>query len=317
MNIPRRLLPFLATPALAQTPWPERPIRLLVPFAAGGVTDSVGRFSAEWLANRLGQPVVVENRTGANGAIAVEAVARARPDGYTLLTASASQMVMLPALARLPFDTMRDLEPVAIMGAHPQVLAVSTRINTPDLPSFLAYLRAQNGGAAYSSGGNGSSNHFAMALLLQRTGLAALHVPYRGGAPAVQALLAGDVAAYFGNPSDVIGHHGGPAIRVIAIAGPERLAALPGVMTVAEQGFPGFRVETWNGIAAPAGTPGPVIERMASILAAACADAGFRAAMERLGTAPVCSTPAQMRAAMATEGPVWAELVRNARLTMD
>jgi tripartite-type tricarboxylate transporter receptor subunit TctC len=288
-----------------------------VPFAPGGQTDSIGRLGAEWLGARLGQPVVVENRTGANGAIAVEAVARARPDGYTLLTASASQMVMLPALARLPFDTMRDLSPVSILGSNPQVLAVSTRLNTPDLASFLAYLRAQDGRAAYSSGGNGSSNHLAMALLLQRAGLEAVQVPYRGGAPAVQALLAGDVVAYFGNPSDVIPHHGGPALRVIAIAGPDRMATLPGVHTVAEQGFPGFRAETWNGIAAPAGTPAPIIERLGQLLGAACADAGFRAALERLGAVPVCSSPAQMRAVMEADGPQWADLVRTAGLRLD
>jgi tripartite-type tricarboxylate transporter receptor subunit TctC len=317
MKLTRRALPFLATPALAQAPWPDRPLRLLVPFAPGGVTDSIARLSAEWLTPRLGQPVVVENRTGANGAIAVEAVVRARPDGYTLLTASASQMVMLPALTRLPFDTTRDLVPIAIMGANPQVLAVSTRINTPDLASFLAYLRAQQGRAAYSSGGNGSSNHLAMALLLQRAGLEATHVPYRGGAPAVAGLLAGDVVAYFGNPSDVISHHGGPAIRVIAVAGPERMPALPAVPTVAEQGFPGFRAETWNGIAAPAGTPAPVIERLAGLLGPACADGGFRASLERLGTLPVCSSPPQMAAAIASDGPLWAELVRNARISME
>ena len=317
MRLPRRLLPFLACPALAQAAWPERPLRLLVPFAPGGQTDSIGRLAAEWLGARLGQPVVVENRTGANGASAVEAVVRARADGYTLLTASASQMVMLPALARLPFDPMRDLEPVSIVGANPQVLAVATRINAPDLPGFLAYLRAQGGAAAYSSGGNGSSNHLAMALLLQRAGLEAVHVPYRGGAPAVQALLAGDVVAYFGNPSDVIPHHGGPALRVIAIAGLERMAALPGVPTVAEQGFPGFRAETWNGIAAPAGTPPAIIERLGNLLVAGCGDAAFRAALERLGALPVCSSPSAMRATMAADGPQWADLVRSAGVKLD
>jgi tripartite-type tricarboxylate transporter receptor subunit TctC len=191
-------------------------------------------------------------------------------------------MVMLPALTRLPFDTTRDLVPITIMGANPQVLAVSTRINTPDLASFLAYLRAQQGRAAYSSGGNGASNHLAMALLLQRAGLEATHVPYRDGAPAVAGLLAGDVVAYFGNPSDVIGHHGGPAIRVIAVAGLERMPALPAVPSVAEQSFP-----------------------------------GFRANLERLGTLPVCSSPPQMAAAIASDGPLWAELVRNARISID
>jgi tripartite-type tricarboxylate transporter receptor subunit TctC len=309
---------LLALPGLAQAqPWPERPLRLLVPFAPGGVTDSIGRLSAEFLGARLGQPVVVENRTGAGGAIAVEAVARSRSDGYTLLTASASQMVMLPALTRVPYDAARDFAPISIIGANPQVLAVSARIGVNSLPEFIAYLRANPGRVNYSSGGNGSSNHLAMALLLHRAGVSAEHVPYRGGAPAMQALLAGDVAAYFGNPSDIIPHQGGAAIRVIAVAGAERMAALPGVPTVAEQGFPDFRAETWNGIAAPAGTPEAAISRMAEILGTACADAAFRAALERMGTVPVCSTPAQFRAAMERDGPQWAELVRVAGLKLE
>lgn len=309
---------LLALPGLAQAQsWPERPLRLLVPFAPGGVTDSIGRLSAEFLGARLGQPVVVENRTGAGGAIAVEAVARSRPDGYTLLTASASQMVMLPALTRVPYDAARDFAPISIIGANPQVLAVSARIGVSSLPEFIAHLRANPGRVNYSSGGNGSSNHLAMALLLHRAGVLAEHVPYRGGAPAMQALLAGDVAAYFGNPSDIIPHQGGAAIRVIAVAGAERMAALPGVPTVAEQGFPDFRAETWNGIAAPAGTPEAAITRMAEILGTACADAAFRAALERMGTVPVCSTPAQFRAAMERDGPQWAELVRVAGLKLE
>ncbi|MBX9750505.1 MAG: tripartite tricarboxylate transporter substrate binding protein [Roseococcus sp.] len=309
---------LLALPGLALAqPWPDRPLRLLVPFAPGGVTDSVGRLSAEFLGARLGQSVVVENRTGAGGAIAVEAVARARADGYTLLTASASQMVMLPALARVPYDAARDFAPISIIGANPQVLAVSARLGVSSLPEFIAHLRANPGRVNYSSGGNGSSNHLAMALLLHRAGVSAEHVPYRGGAPAMQALLAGDVAAYFGNPSDIIPHQGGPAIRVIAVAGGERMTALPGVPTVAEQGFPDFRAETWNGIAAPAGTPEAAITRMAEILGTACADAPFRAALERMGTVPVCSTPAQFRAAMERDGPQWAELVRVAGLKLE
>ena len=182
------------------------------------------------------------------------------------------------------------------------------------LPEFIAYLRGNPGRVNDSSGGNGSSNHLAMALLLNRAGVAAEHVPYRGRAPAMQALLAGDVVACFGNPSDIIPHQGGAAIRVIAVAGGERMAALPGVPTTAEQGLPDFRAKTWNGIAAPAGTPETAITRMAEILGPASADAGFRTALQRMGIVPVCSTPGQFRAAMVRDGPQWAELVRVAWL---
>lgn len=306
----------VAAPAFAQT-FPDRPLRVVVPFAPGGVTDSIGRLASEWLGSKLGQPVVVENRTGANGMIAVEYVVRSRPDGYTLLTASASQMVMLPALAQLSVTPSRDIAPISIVGSNPQVLAVSARLGVNNLQEFLAYLRANPGTLNYSSGGNGSSNHLAMELLLNRTGTRATHVPYRGGAPAMQAVLAGDVGAYFGNPSDIIPHLGGPAIKVIGIAGPARMAQLPGVPTIAEQGLPDFQAQTWNGIAAPAGTPPELIERMGAILAGACQDATFKAAVERLGAVPVCSTPEQMRAQMLADGPQWQQLVQAAGLKLE
>ncbi|WP_431282186.1 Bug family tripartite tricarboxylate transporter substrate binding protein [Humitalea sp. 24SJ18S-53] len=311
------LLLLLAPPAIAQPAWPDRPMRLLVPFAPGGVTDSIARLSAEWLGPRLGQPVVVENRAGANGAIAAEAVARARPDGYTLMTASASQMVMLPALTRLPFDPSKDFSLVSIIASNPQVLAISASLGANNLTEFLAVLRARPGALNYGSAGAGSSNHLAMALLLSRSGTSAVHVPYRGGAPAMAAVLAGDIGAYFGNPSDIIPHVGGASIRVIGVAGPAGMPALPGVPTVAEQGFPGFRAETWNGIIAPTGTPDAIVARMASILGAACADVTFRSALERLGTVPLCSTPAEFRQTMDSDAPQWAELVRVADIRLE
>ena len=307
----------LSGPARAQAPFPTRSIRLVVGFAAGGPTDVIGRLIAQDMSATLGQPVIVENRTGANGMIAVEYVVRSRPDGYTLLTASASQMVMLPALAQLSVNPATDIAPISIVGSNPQVLAVSARLGVNNLQEFLAYMRANPGVLNYSSGGNGSSNHLAMELLLNRTGTRATHVPYRGGAPAMQAVLAGDVGAYFGNPSDIIPHLGGPAIRVIGIAGPERMAQLPGVPTIAEQGLPGFQAQTWNGIAAPAGTPPELVARMGAILVSACQDAAFKAAVERLGAIPVCSTPDQMRAQMQADGPQWQELVRVAGLRLE
>jgi tripartite-type tricarboxylate transporter receptor subunit TctC len=304
-------------PAAAQAAWPDRPIRVLVPFAPGGVTDAIGRLSAEWLSKSLGQPTPVENRSGANGAIAAEAVARSAPDGYTLFTASASQMVMLPALTRVNFDPVKDFAPVSIVASNPMVLAVSTKLGVNNLAEFIALAKREGGKLDYSSAGTGSSTHLAMGLLLGRAGIQMQHIPYRGGAPAVQALLSGEVGAYFGNPSDMIPHLDGGRIRVLAVAGSERLASLPGAPTVAEQGFPGFRAETWNGIVAPAGTPEPVVGRMAQALGEACKDAGFRASLERLGTTPVCSTPAAFRDAMAADAPIWREAVRVSGASLD
>ncbi|WP_207540731.1 Bug family tripartite tricarboxylate transporter substrate binding protein [Sabulicella rubraurantiaca] len=308
-----------AGPVQAQAPgnWPDRPIRVVVPFAPGGMTDSVGRLSAEWLSRSLGQPAPVENRSGANGAIAAEAVARSAPDGYTLFTASASQMVMLPALTRLSFNPATDFAPVSIVASNPMVIAVSSALNVTTLEEFVALAKSRPGQLDYSSAGNGSSTHLAMALLMQRAGIDMQHVTYRGGAPAMQALLAGEVAAYFGNPSDMIPHLQGGRIRVLAVAGAERLASLPDVPTVAESGYPGFRAETWNGIAAPAGTPAPIVNRMAAALGNACADSQFRASLERLGTTPVCSTPEAFAEAMRRDAPLWQEAVRVSGAKLD
>lgn len=316
---PSRLAPVLAflcglaatgaAPA-QEAGWPSRPIRILVPFAPGGVTDTIGRLSAEWLRGRLGQPAIVENRPGANGVLAVEGVARSAPDGYTLLTASASQMVMLPAMKKLSFDANADFEPISIVGSNPMVLAISAKLGAKTLPEFLDLARAQAGKLDYGTAGIGSSTHLAMALLLARSGAQMQAVPYRGGAPAMQALLAGDVAAYFGNPSDMIPHLENGLIRIVAIAGPERLQSLPGVPTVAESGFPGFRAETWNGLMAPAGTPRPVLERLSGLMGEACRNAEFRSTLEKVGTTPICSTPDQFRSVLAADAVLWREAVK-------
>jgi len=299
-------------PATAQSTgsWPDRPIKLVVPFAPGGVTDSIARLSAEWLAARLHQPFVVENRTGANGSIAVDYVARSDADGYTLLTASASQMVMLPALRHVNFDPKKDFAPISIVASNPLVLGVSTATPASSLTELVATARRNGGAFNYASAGIGSSSHLGMALLLARTGMVMNHVPYRGGAPAMQDLLAGQVNAYFGNPSDFIPQMDSGRVRVIGISAAARSSELPGVPTIAEQGFPDFRAETWNGIMAPSGVPAAIVARLAAELQPACADAQFRAALVRLGTDPVCSSQDGFAAAIDRDTPLWQEAVR-------
>lgn len=289
---------------------PSRPVRIVVPFAPGGVTDTVARLSAEWLRAELKQSAVVENKPGANGLIAMETVARGPADGTSLLTASASQMVMLPALKKLDLDPATAFAPVSIVASNPMVLAVSSKLGVDTLPDFLQLVRAKPGRLDYAIAGAGSSTHLAMALLLARAGAEMQAVPYRGGAPSMQALLSGDVAAYFGNPNEIIPHAGGQIVKVLAVAGPERLPGLPNVPTVAEQGFPGFRAETWNGLAAPAGTPEPILRRLADAMGRACADPTFRATLEKAGTTPVCGTPDAFRRTMEADAPLWREAVR-------
>ncbi|MFT8243694.1 Bug family tripartite tricarboxylate transporter substrate binding protein [Roseomonas sp. BN140053] len=304
-------------PALAQPAWPDRPIRLIVPFPPGGVTDSVGRLSAEWLAARLGQPVVAENRSGGNGAVAADFVARSRPDGYTLLVASASQMVILPALTRVPYDPLRDFTPISVVASNPFVLGVSQRLGVRTLAEFVALVKQQPGQLNYASASNGSGSHLTMALFLQRAGLDMQHVPYRGGGPAVQDLLSGTVSAYFGNPSELMPQMQGDRIRVLASSGQRRSAELGDLPTAAEQGFDGFATETWNGIAGPAGLPPEIAARLARLLGEACGDEGFRRSLGRLGTEPVCNAPDAFAAQIRAEAPVWTEAVRVSGATLD
>ena len=306
----------LPGPASAQENWPDRPIRLVVPFAPGGVTDSIGRLAAEWMGARLGRPVVVENRSGGNGTIAAEFVAASRPDGYTLLVASASQMVVLPALTSVRYDPVRSFAPVSIVASNPFALTVPTQLGVSNLQEFIALAR-RDPTLNYASAGNGSGSHLTMALFLRRAGIEMQHIPYRGGGPAVQDLLGGRVAAYFGNPAEAVPQLAGGRLRVIATSGHARIAELPDVPTVTEQGVGGVLTETWNGIAAPAGTPPAIVARLAEALRPACADATFRAALGRLGVDPVCNTPADLAARIEADLPVWREAVQISGATLD
>lgn len=297
---------------------PDRPLRLVVPFAPGGNTDAIARVSAEWLGARLGQTVVVENRSGANGALAAELVTRSRPDGHTLLMAAAPQMAVLPALTRLNYDPERDFAPVSIVASNVFALAVAESTGIANLPDFLARLRREPDGLAYASAGNGSVSHLAMALLLQAGGgLKMLHVPYRGGGPAMQELLGGRIATYFANVAEVLPHVAGGRIRILGTSGAARTPAMPDVPTVAEQGLPGFAAETWNGIAAPAATPEVVLDRLALEMGAACADIIVRERLARLGVDPVCNSRAGFAATLRADLVRWREAVRASGAVLD
>ena len=313
----RRALPVLAglmavglaVPAAAQDAWPSRPIRLIIPFGPGGISDSVARLAAEWLSRHLGQPVVPDNRPGGNGAIGLEAAARSAPDGYTLLAASASHVVVLPLMQAISIDPARDLAPVSITATNPLVLVAASSLGASSLAEFIQVVGRQPGKLDYASGGTGGLSHLGMGFLLHRLGLRMEHVPYRSGPLAVQDLLAGRVPAYLGNYIDIAGLLQSDGLKVLAVTSLQRSIALPAVPTVAEQGYPGFELGTWNGLAAPAGLPAPIRDRIAGAMAAACGDEGFRAAILRLGAEPSCGTPAEMEASIARLTPVMKEAV--------
>lgn len=305
------LLAVIACPAQAQT-WPQKPVKVIVPFPPGGVTDAVARITADWLAQRLGQPVVAENRPGASGAIAAELVARAEPDGYTLLAAAAPQLAIVPHVQKIAYDPVKDFAPVSIVGTNPFALGCNEKLGVRSLGELVALARSRPGELNYASPGAGSVGHLTMALLLARAGVKMEAVLYKGGGPAVADMVAGHVPCYFGNLSELIPHAGGGRVRILATSGATRAPQLPDVPTVAEQGYPGFRTLTWNGYVAPANTPREIVDRIAREIAAGCKDAGFAARLDKIGVDPVCGSPAEFSQAIREDLQIWKEAVQAA-----
>jgi tripartite-type tricarboxylate transporter receptor subunit TctC len=311
----RIALLFLLTlaPAIAQAQqWPQKPIRVIVPFPPGGVTDSIARITAEWLTQRLGQPVVAENRPGASGAIAADLVARSEPDGYTLFSAATPQLAIVPHVQKINYDPIKDFAPVSIVGTNPFALGCNQKVPGSSLKEFVDHVKARPGELSYASPGSGSVGHLTMALFLARAGLKMEAVLYKGGGPAIADVIAGHVPCYFGNLNEIIPHAGTGKLKVFAVSGESRAPQLPQVRTVAEQGYPGFRTITWNGYVAPAGTPKEVIERVAREIAAGCKDPGFAGRLNKIGVDPVCSTPAEFEKAVREDLALWKEAVQAA-----
>jgi tripartite-type tricarboxylate transporter receptor subunit TctC len=301
-----------ALPVSAQAPWPQKPVKVVVPFPPGGVTDTIARITAEWLSQRLGQPVVAENRPGASGAIAADFVARADPDGYTLFSAATPQLSIVPHVQKIGYDPIKDFAPISIVGTNPFALGCSQKIPGATLKDFVAHVKARPGELSYASPGSGSVGHLTMALFLARAGLKMEAVLYKGGGPAIADVVAGHVPCYFGNLNEIIPHAGSGKLKVFAVSGETRAPQLPQVPTVAEQGYPGFRTVTWNGYVAPAGTPRHIVERVAREIAAGCRDATFAGRLAKIGVDPVCSTPAEFEKAVREDLGVWKEAVQAA-----
>jgi len=294
--------------AQAQT-WPERPVRLIVPFAAGGNTDGIGRIMAQRLSETLGVPFVVENRPGAGGAIAAELAARATPDGYTLLVAALPVMAVVPAISKVRYDSLKDFAPISNIATNPFVLVVNKDVPVTTLAAFSDHVRGKPGQLSYGSAGIGSLNHLSMALFLHRAGLKMTHVPYKGNAPALADVVAGHIPAMFSNLSDALPQAAAGNVRMLAVSSPQRSPLASEVPTVAESGFPGFSVLTWNGLMAPAGTPKPIIDRIAAAVAAAVKDPAFATRLREFGTDPLGDSPEEYRAMLVRDVATWAEAV--------
>ena len=306
------LLLAATLPLFAHAQWPQKPVRVVVPFPPGGVTDSIARITAEWLTQRLGQPVVAENRPGASGAIAADLVARSEPDGYTLFSAATPQLAIVPHVQKINYDPIKDFTPISIVGTNPFALGCNHKVPGATLKEFVDHVKARPGELSYASPGSGSVGHLSMALFLARAGLKMEAVLYKGGGPAIADVIAGHVPCYFGNLNEIIPHASSGKLKVYAVSGEARAPQLPQVPTVAEQGYPGFRTVTWNGYVAPAGTPKDVVERIAREIAAGCKDAAFAGRLNKIGVDPVCSTPAEFEKAVREDLAVWKEAVQAA-----
>ncbi|MBX9828776.1 MAG: tripartite tricarboxylate transporter substrate binding protein [Xanthobacteraceae bacterium] len=301
----------LAAPAHAQD-WPAKPVRIVVPYAAGGNSDSMARLTAQRFTETFGQQFVVENRLGANGAIAADAVARATADGYTLLWGVQPALTIAPAMNKVNFDSQKDFAPISVVGTNPFVLVVNKTVPATTVAEFVAWVKSQPAKLSYAEGSAGSMTHLSMALFLKRAGLDMSNVSYRGNAPALTDVIAGHLPAMMSNLSDALPHAQGGAIRLLAVTSEARIPQLPQLPTVAELGYPGYKAVTWNGLMAPAGTPKPIIDKMAAEIAQACKDPKFLERLATLGTDPSGITPAQFAELIAADLKQWAEAVAAA-----
>jgi tripartite-type tricarboxylate transporter receptor subunit TctC len=292
--------------------WPQRPVKIVVPYAPGGVTDDAARFAARHLGEAFGQPFVVENRPGAAGAIAAEAVARSAADGYTLFLASLPQVAIMPLVTKTSFDPLRDVVPITAIASNPLVLAVHPTLPVKSLADFVAYARDQNGQLTYAALGVGSITHLAMALFLKRARVEMVPIMYKGGAPALTDLLAGHVKSHFATVSGVVPYAASDMLRLLAVSSALRVSQLPDVPTVIESGYPGFQVLSWTGLMAPAGTPKSIIDRVARELSRAVKDPQATAPLTANGLNPLGNTPEEFAAMIATDIPLWAEAVKVA-----
>jgi tripartite-type tricarboxylate transporter receptor subunit TctC len=292
--------------------WPQRPVKIIVPYAAGGNSDEIGRLLAPRLSEVFGQPFIIENRPGASGAIAAEAVARAPADGYTLFFANLPQIAIMPAAMKTSFNPLKDVVPISVIATNPLALVVNPGLPVRSVAEFVTYARAQHGQLTYAAVGVGSITHLAMTLFMQRAGIEMSAIMYKGGSPAVTDVIAGHVKAHFAIASNVVPHATTGMLRLLAISGEQRMRQVPDVPTMIESGYPGCKMLNWTGVMAPAGTPARIIDRISKEISRAVKDPVIAARLTASGVDLVGSTPEDFAAMIAADVPLWAEAVRGA-----
>lgn len=307
---------FIAHQAMAQA-WPAKPIHIVVPYAPGGAVDTMARITGQSLSQRLGQPVLIDNRPGAGANIGMDAVAKAAPDGYTLLMTSNALATNGGLFSSLPFDPQRDFTAIGQIGHAPLVVVVPASSKAATFKDLLAQARAEPGKLTYATAGNGSSGHLAGEALKQAGHFDALHVPYKGGAPALTDLLGERISFMPINPVEVIAHIRAQKLRALAVAGHKRLNLLPDVPTVSEAGLPGFEVSVWWGLMAPAATPQATVVRLNAELQKVLAEPAVQTRLAELGVEITAGSPAQFSEFIRAETTRWGSVIKAGNIKPD
>ena len=307
-----------AGPAAAQDgPWPSKPVRIVVPFPPGGAADTFARLIAEYAGKSLGQPFVAENRPGAGGQIATDFVAKAPADGHTMLVVTVGHAVNPSLYPKLPYDTLADLAPVARIADLPSVLVVNPGVPATTVQELVALMKAKPDGLAYASSGNATTSHVAGAMLAAQAGVKALHVPYKGSAPAVTDLIGGQVQWMIDPVLSSAQHVKAGKLRALAVSTAKRSNVVPGLPTIAESGLPGYDFSAWFVLLAPARTPPAVLERMPREVERILALPEVKGRSAQLGAEPGSGSPAQVGAFLAAEVKRYATVVRDANMKAD
>ena len=308
-------LPF--APAQAQA-WPTKPVRMVVPYVAGGNLDVIGRLFAQALSEELGQSVVVDNRPGANGNTGMDQVARSPADGYTIAMVAAGTMAINPYLYRtMPFDSETDFAPISLVASGPMVLEVNVDLPVKNITELIAYAKANPGKLNFGSGGNGTLSHLSFEMLRQRTGIDIVHVPYKGTSLAVTDLIAGHIQCMFDTLSTAAPMIKEGKLRGIAVTSVQRSPAMPALPTVGEAGVKDYSADAWSGLVAPAGTPREIVMRIQSAVARIAAKDETKKRLALVGSEAVGNTPEQFTAMLKTERARWSEIVRVSGAKVD
>jgi tripartite-type tricarboxylate transporter receptor subunit TctC len=311
-------LAALAVPASAQeAPWPSKPVRIVVPFPPGGAADVFARLIAEQAGKSIGQPVVAENRPGAGGQIATDHVAKSAPDGHTMLIVTVGHAVNPSLYPKLPYDTLADLVPVARIADLPSVLVVNPEVPAKSVQELVALMKAKPGVLTYASSGNATTSHVAGAMLTAQAGVQALHVPYKGSAPAITDLIGGQVQWMIDPVLSSAQHVKAGRLRALAVSTPKRSSLVPDLPTIAESGLPGYDFAAWFVLLAPARTPPAIVERMHREVERILAMPETKARFVQLGAEPGSGTPAQVAAFLAGEVRRYEKVVRDAGMKVD